>query len=36
MATIDLTVLEIAAKVLLQEYQEQLDRLFEAEEEAAQ
>lgn len=35
MAT-DLTILEIAAKVLLQEEQEQLDKLFEADEEAAQ
>lgn len=33
---IDLTILEIAAKVLLQEHQEQLDKLFEADEEAAQ
>lgn len=36
MATIDLTILEIAAKVLLQEEQEQLDKLFEESEGGAQ
>ena len=36
MATIDLTILEIAAKVLLQEEQEQLSKIFEEREGGAQ